>query len=80
MGSYHPTENPCIMRREQLKTKSSEYIFIFQDDLYIASTTPQAIFHILEDKYKTNIYLDGKYLHDPSGTVIYQLRKYLEKS
>ena len=58
------------MRREQLKTKSSEYIVIYQNDLYIASTSPQEIFHIL----------DGKYLHDPSGTVIYQLRKYLEKS
>ena len=70
MGSYHPTENPCVMRREQLSIKM----------IYIASTTPQEIFHIIEDKYNINIYLDGKYPHDPSGTVIYQLRKYLEKS
>ena len=60
MGLYRPTENPCVMRREQLSIKM----------IYIASTTPQEIFHIL----------DGKYPHDPSGTMIYQLRKYLEKS
>ena len=26
MGFYYPTENPCVMRSENLKTKSSEYI------------------------------------------------------
>ena len=60
MGLYHPTENPFVMRREQLSIKM----------IYIASTTHQESFHIQ----------DGKYPHDPSGTVIYQLRKYLEKS
>ena len=34
---------------------------------------------ILKDKYKINIYLHGKYPHDPCGTTICQLRKFLEK-
>ena len=66
------------MIRENL-TKSSEYIVIYQDDLYIASQTLKKIFHILQDKYKINIYLEGKYPHDPGGTMICQLRKYIEK-
>ena len=39
----------------------------------------QDIFNIFQDKYKINIYLDGKYPHDPGGTTIYQLRNCLEK-
>ena len=36
MGFYPPTENPNVMMRENNhKTKSSEYIFICQGDLYI---------------------------------------------
>ena len=61
------------------KDKSCEYIVICQDDLYIVSTTPEEIFHFLHDEYKINIYLEGKYPHDPGGTMICQLRKYLEK-
>ena len=61
------------------KAKSSEYIFICQDDLYIASTTPQEILNMLKDKYKINIYLQGKYPHDPGGRDICQIKEYLEK-
>ena len=46
MGFYPPTENPNVMMRENLKTTSSEYIIIYHDKLYIASTTPQEILHI----------------------------------
>ena len=70
------------MMRENLKVKACEYIVI-QDDLYIASTTPEEIFNILQDKYKINInpdsYLGGKYPHDRGETMICQLRNYLEK-
>ena len=55
MGIYVTAENPNVMMRENHKTKSSEYIFICQDDLYIASTTPQEISNMLKDKYKINI-------------------------
>ena len=48
MGFYSPTENPNVMMRENHKTKSSEYIFICQDDLYIASTTPEEILNMLK--------------------------------
>ena len=51
MGFYSPAENPSVMIRENLNTKSSEYIIISQDDLYIASITPEEIFHILQDKF-----------------------------
>ena len=81
MGFYPPTENPIVMIN--LKTKSSESIVTCQDDLYIASTTPQDTLNILQDKCKINInpdfYLGGNYPHDPGGTMICQLRKYLVK-
>ena len=79
MGSYSPTENPSVMMRENHKTKSSEYIIICQDELYIASQAPEEILHILQDKYKINIYQKDKYPHDSGGTMICQLKKYLEK-
>ena len=55
MGFYHTTENPCIMMRENHKTKSCECIVIPQDELYIASNTLQEIIHIVKDKYTINI-------------------------
>ena len=79
MGFYVTTENPNVMMRENHNTKSSEYIFICQDDLYIASTTPEQILNMLKDKYKINIYLQGKYPHDPGGRDICQIKEYLEK-
>ena len=66
MGFYPPTENPCVMMRENLKTKCCQYMAVYQDDLYIASPTPEAILNTLENKYKPNInpdfYLGAKYL------------------
>ena len=79
MGFYVTTENPNVMMRENHNTKSSEYIFICQDDLYIASTTPQEILNMLKDKYKINIYLQGKYPQDPGGRDICQIQEYLEQ-
>ena len=79
MGFYVTTENPNLMMRENHKTKSSEYIFICQDDLNIASITPEKFLNMLKDKYKINIYLQGKYPHDPGGRDIFQIKEYLEK-
>ena len=76
MGFYVTTENPNVMMRENHKTKSSEYIFICQDDLYIASTTPEEILNMLKDKYKINIYI--QYPHDPGGRDICQFRNILK--
>ena len=56
-GFHCPTENPCVMRRENLKSKSCGYIVIYQADLYIAKTTPEEILHILKDKYKLKSYM-----------------------
>ena len=58
------------MRRENLKTKSSEYIVVYKDELYMTSITHEEILNILQDKYKINIYLEGIYHHDPSETMI----------
>ena len=79
MGFYVTTENPNVMMRENHNTQSFEYIFICQNGLYIASTTPEEILHVLKDKYKINIYLQGKYPHDPGGRDIYkyQVKEYL---
>ena len=53
------------MMRENHNTQSCVYINICQDGLYIASTTPKEILHMLQEKYKINIYLQNKYPHDP---------------
>ena len=53
MGFYHTTENPCVMMRENHKTKSCEYIMIHQDELYIASSTLQEIIHIVKENMKS---------------------------
>ena len=55
------------MIRENHTAQSCEYITICQDGLYIASTTPEEILHMLKDKYKINISLQDKYPHDPGG-------------
>ena len=81
MGFYATTENPNVMMRENHNTQSCEYIIICQDGLYIVSITPEEILHMLQEKYKINIYLQDKYPHDPGGRDICQcqLKKYLEK-
>ena len=55
MGFYHPAENPCVMRRANLKTKMCEYSDL-SGDLYIVSTTPEEFFHIqrqIQDQYQS---------------------------
>ena len=80
MGFYVTTENPNVMMRENHNTQSSEYIIICQDGLFIVSTIPDEILHMLKDKYEINIYLQDKYPHDPGGRDIYhyQIKEYLE--
>ena len=62
------------MMRENLKTKSCEYIIVYQDELYIASTTLQEILYIVQDKYKIKInpdvYLGSNFPYDPGGMMI----------
>ena len=62
------------MMIENQKTKSCEYIILYQDKLYIASTTLQEILHILKDKYKMKInpdvYLVSNFPYDPGGKMI----------
>ena len=77
MGFYITTENPNVMMRENHNTQS-EYIIIYQEGLYIVSTTPEEILYMLNDKYKINIYLQDKYPHDPGGMDNYQIKEYLE--
>ena len=84
MGFYPQTKDPCAMMRENLKTQFIDYIVIYQDDLCIPSQTPEEILNILQVKCKINInpdfYLGGNYPHDPGGTMIGQLSKYLDSS
>ena len=69
--------------RENLKTKSCEYIVVYLDDLYIASPKPEDIVNTLKTKYKMNInadyHLEPKYPKDPGRTMICQLKKYIEE-
>ena len=78
MGFYVATENPNVMISENHNTQSSEYIIICHDGLYIVSSTPEEILHMLNDKYKINMYLQDKYAHDPGGKNNYQIKEYLE--
>ena len=66
--------------KENHNTQSCEYIIICQDGLYIVSTTPMKILHMLKDKYKINLYLQDKYPHDPGGRDIChrQIKEYFE--
>ena len=72
-SSYVTTENPNVMMRENHNTQSSEYIIIYENELYIVSTTPEEILHLLKDKYKITIYLQDKYPNDPGGRDTSQL-------
>ena len=78
-GFYPPTENSCVMMRENLKTKCCEYIVVYQDDLHIASPTSEAVLNILQNQYKLNInpefYLGASYLIDQGETIMCQLSK-----
>ena len=69
--------------RENHQTKYCEYLVVYQDDLYIAPPTSEAILNTLQNKYKLNInpdfHLGANYPNDSGGTMICQLRKYLEK-
>ena len=78
MGFYVTTENPNVMMKENHTTQSCEYIIIYQDGLYIASTTPEEILHMLKDKYKINIYIQDNYPHDPGRKDKHQIKEYLE--
>ena len=55
MGFYPPTENPCVMMKENLKTKCSAYTVIYQKALYLVSQTPEEVLKTLQNKYKLNI-------------------------
>ena len=74
MGFYHTIENPCVMMRENHKTKSCECIIIHQDELCIARSTLQEILHIVKEKYKIkinpHIYQGSNFPYDPGGTMI----------
>ena len=74
MGFYHTTENPCVMMRVNHKTKSCEYIILYQDELYIASNTLQEILHIVKEKYKIKInpndYQGSDFPYDSGGKMI----------
>ena len=85
MGFYPPTANPYVIMRENLKLKFCEYIAVYHDDLCIASPTPKDIVNTLKFNFKLKINADyvndlgAKYPNDPGGTMICQLKKYLEE-
>ena len=83
MGSHPTKANNFVMIRENLKTKSCECIAVYLDDLYIGSPKPEDIVNTFEIKYKlkinTDYHLGAKYPNDLGGTMICQLRKYIEE-
>ena len=71
------------MMREKLNLESCEHIAVYLDHPYIASLKPEDIVNTLETKYKIKInadyHLEAKYPNDPGGTMICQLKKYIEE-
>ena len=60
---FSPTKaNPCVMMREDLKTKFCEYIAVYVNDLYIASQSPEDIVNTLKTKCKLKIKTNINYL------------------
>ena len=55
MDFYHTTENSCVKKRVNHKTKSCDCIIIHQDELYIVTSTLKEILHIVKKKYKIEI-------------------------
>ena len=72
------------MTQEQLKQKPFKEIFKNQHEKVDTeegeSNEEEEKLHMLQDKYKINIYLQDKYPHDPGGRDIchYQIKEYLE--
>ena len=58
MGFCPTTEDPSVMMRENHKTKFCDYIIIYQDELYIASSTLEEIPHIVQGKYMIKVNQD----------------------
>ena len=48
MGFHTTKANPCVMMRENLKTKSLEYIVVYLVEQYIASPKPEDIVNTLK--------------------------------
>ena len=65
--------------RENLKTKFCEYIAVYMNDLYIAAQSPKDIVNTLKNKYNLKIKRSIKLSYDPGGTMICQLKKYIEE-
>ena len=63
------------MMRENQITKSCEYIIMYQDELYVASTTFEGILHTVQDKNNNKInpdvYLRFNFPCDPGGKMIH---------
>ena len=63
------------MMRENQITKSCEYIIMYQDELYVASTTFEGILHTVQDKNNNKInpdvYLGSNYPCDPGGKMMH---------
>ena len=63
MGCYATPENPDEIMRENHTTQSSEYIIIYEDEIYIVSTISEEILHMLKTNtrsiciFKTNIHM-----------------------
>ena len=77
--------DPCIWLNS--KPNLYEYIAVYVDDLCIAPENPKEMIGILKCKYHLKVKGDGPltyhlgadYFHDPDGTMVCQLKKYIEK-
>ena len=77
----------CIWLKKNTKLNLYKYNALCADDLRIAAQDPKEIINILRSKYKLKVRGDGPltyhlaadYYHDPDGTMVSQLKKYIEK-
>ena len=77
----------CIWLKKNIKINLYKYIAVYLDALCIAAQDPKEIINILKSKYKLKVKGDGPstyhlgddYYQNPDGTMVSQLKKYIEK-
>ena len=77
----------CIWLKKNIKLNLYEYIAVYVDDLCIFAQDPKQLINILKFKYKHNVkgdepltyHFGADYYQDPDGTMVSQLKKYIEK-
>ena len=87
MGLHPSKADPDIWMKPTNDRQAYEYIFVYVDNLCVASQDPGKIFQTFKNSYKFTLKGDGpldyhlgcSYKWDPDGTLVADRRKYVNK-